>query len=149
MITRTVAVSQLAEVGAQRAPLALLEELTLENLVRHRVTIGLSANDRTRRGADAVLFGDAIGRRGLTLATTSLDTVYLLIIPIVALLVGSNLLPYDQRVYGSVFSLPVRRSSLYVTHFLVLLAMILVFFWTLALVNLLLLFALHGAPDLP
>jgi len=85
----------------------------------------------------------------LTLATTSLDAVYLLVVPLVALFAGCNLLPHDRRIYGTLFSLPVRRSGFYAIHLAVLWVAIAVFFLVLFVVDLALLEVLPGAHAVP
>jgi ABC-type transport system involved in multi-copper enzyme maturation permease subunit len=65
-------------------------------------------------GCASALFSATVGRSTLTISSATLDDVYLFIVPLLALLIGGNVLPHDERVYGILFSLPTRKGWLYV-----------------------------------
>lgn len=68
----------------------------------------------------AAFFSADVGRWYLTISAHTLDDIYLFIVPIIMLLVGGSALPHDERIYGLFFSLPKRKTCLYLYHVLAL-----------------------------
>ncbi len=53
---------------------------------------------------------------GSSLGLNGLDEIYRVLLPLLMLLIGANVLPQTRVLYGTLFTLPVRRSTLFLLH---------------------------------
>jgi hypothetical protein len=84
------------------------------------------------------------GRRGQALDTKTLDDIYRFLVPFVMVLVGANILPHQERVYGALFSLPGGKGLQFLLHCTALLSLVLLVSLSMLLVNALALTAAFG-----
>lgn len=68
------------------------------------------------------------GNIGSGLGLNGLDEVYRVLVALLMLLLGANVLPQNAAVYTSMFTAPVRKTTLYLLHAVVLLLVCLVLF---------------------
>jgi ABC-type transport system involved in multi-copper enzyme maturation permease subunit len=94
---------------------------------------------------NAFFSSGADGRTGQALGTRTLDDVYRFLLPLVMILIGSNLLPQRRRIYASLFSLPGGRGAQYLLHVLAMVCLVVLVMVLIFMANLITVFGWYGA----
>jgi len=100
----------------QDPPLYLRYAPEVPALAQYGHLLGAKSYPMLMLPAVAAFFHDGELVAGSSLGLNGLDEVYRVLVPLLMLLIGANVLPQARALFGTLFSLPARRGTLFLIH---------------------------------